>query len=442
MNPNVSRRQFLQRASLTAAGVWIGQSSFGKISPNEKLNIAAIGTANRAAADIHPCAATENIVALCDVDSNYLAAAKARYPGAKTYTDYRKMLEQNDIDAVIVGTPDHMHAVATVAALKSGRHVYCEKPLTHTVSEARIVAETAKKHGMITQMGNQIHASNNYHRVVESIQAGVIGAVREVHVFVDVIYTANARPAGAPVPATLDWEQWVGPAQFRPYSPSYVPAAWRNYWEFGGGTMSDFGCHYMDLPFWALNLRHPTSVETEGPPVNAEGTPIWMKAIYEFPQRGILHPVKMTWYHGQKDGQFQRPSQFADLKLPETHRRRKINTPSGSGVLFVGEKGMLLSEYFKHTLFAENDANGRLIEVPGNDVERDHHQQWIHAIKNGGTPLSNFDYAGALTESVLLANASYRSSSKINWDPANLTAVNNAKAQEFIQHQYRKGWSL
>ncbi len=433
MIQSINRRQFLQRATLTAAGLYAAVPSFGKISPNEKLNLAAIGTANRAAADIGPCAATENIVALCDVDANYLAAAKARYPGAKTYTDFRKMLEQNDIDAVIVGTPDHMHAPATVAALQSGRHVYCEKPLTHTVSEARIVAETAKKHGLITQMGNQIHATNNYHKVVETIKAGTIGPVREVHVFVDVIYTANGRPGGTPpVPANLNWDLWLGPAEFRPYSPEYVPAKWRNYWEFGGGTMSDFGCHYMDLPFWALDLRHPTSVETEGPPVNAEGTPIWMNAVYEFPQRGELPPVKLNWYCGQKDGKFQRPHYFNELKL----------LTGGSGVLFVGEKGMLLSEYFNHTLLPEKNFPTYDSHVHNNNFEHDHHQQWLQAIKNKGTTLSNFDYAGTLTESVLLANAAYRSSSKINWDAANLKAINNAKAEEFIQHHYRKGWSL
>ncbi|HZM01742.1 MAG TPA: Gfo/Idh/MocA family oxidoreductase [Candidatus Saccharimonadales bacterium] len=433
MNTLLTRRQFLSRSSAAFAGLWLTNRSFGKISPNEKLNLGIIGTANRAAADLQ-YVSTENIVALCDVDADYLAAAQQKFPGAKTYRDFRKMLERKDLDAVVVGTPDHTHAVSVVAALKSGRHVYCEKPLGHTVSEARRMSEVAKKQKRVTQMGTQIHATNNYHRVVKEIQSGVIGPVREVHVWVDVVYTGDGLPAEhPPIPAGLDWDLWLGPAQRRDYSPEYVPRKWRCWWAFGGGTLSDFGCHYIDLPQWALGLRYPTSVETDGPPVNAESTPAWLIARYEYPARGESPPLKLTWYHGEKDGQKVRPPHFAEGKLP----------PWGNGVLFIGDKGMLLAEYFKYVLLPEKDFPAALEgSKPDHDYERKHHQEWIEAIKTGGTTSCNFDYSGALAESVLLGNAAYRSGQKVVWDPATLRAPGNPAAEKYIQHHYRSGWKI
>jgi predicted dehydrogenase len=434
MSTLISRRRFLKRSAVTAGGLWLAGRSFGHISPNEKLNLGIIGTANRAASDLE-FVSTENIVALCDVDANYLAAAQQKYPKAKTYRDFRKMLERTDLDAVVVGTPDHTHAVATVAAMESGRHVYCEKPLAHTVSEARRISEVAKKHKRVTQMGTQIHATNNYHRVVQQIQSGVIGPVREVHVWVETVYTGDGLPAARPpIPAGLDWDLWLGPAEPLSYSPEYVPRHWRCWWDFGGGTMSDFGCHYIDLPQWALGLRYPLSVETEGPPVSKVNPPAWMIARYEYPARGESPSVKLTWYQGIKDGQKVRPPQFAEGKLPEW----------GNGVLFVGDKGMLLAEYFKYRLLPEKDFP---TEPPDeskhdHDYERKHHQEWIHAIKTGGTTSCNFDYSGALAESVLLGNAAFRSGQKIVWDPATLQTPGNPLAQEYIHHHYRAGWKI
>lgn len=434
MRTSLNRRQFLKRSSVAAAGVWLSGCVAPRISPNEKLNLGIIGTAHRAAEDLH-YVATENIVALCDVDTTYLAAARQNFPGAAAYGDFRKMLERNDLDAIVIGTPDHTHAVAAVAALQSGHHVYCEKPLAHTVSEARRVAEVAKNYNRVTQMGTQIHATHNYRQVVDVIQSGVIGPVREVHVWVAKVDTAAGLPAdNPPIPAGLDWDLWLGPAQPRAYNPAYVPARWRCWWAFGGGTLSDFGCHYMDLPHWALGLRHPLSVETEGPPVHAEVTPPWLIVRYDYPAHGARPAVKLTWYNGAKDGKDVRPPHFARGELPKW----------GDGVLFIGDKGMLLAEYWKYVLLPEKDFPPPAIATPakGEDWDKKHHQEWIQAIKTGRTTSCNFDYSGALTEAVLLGNAAYRSGGKILWDPAKLRAVGNPMAEQYIQHHYRRGWKI
>jgi predicted dehydrogenase len=440
MTNSTSRRKFLKQTAIASTGVfWIAKTSWSKISPNEKLNIGVIGTANRAMENMNEMGressqpgASENIVALCDVDKKYLSVGKAKFPEAKTYTDYRRLLEQKGIDAVLIATPDHTHAVATMAALKSGYHVYCEKPLTHTVTEARAIAEAAKKYKRVTQMGTQIHSYDNYRRCVEILKSGAIGPVREVHVFVDVVYTANGRPKEAPVPADLDWDLWLGPVENRPYSPEYAPRSWRSYWAFGGGGLGDFGCHYMDLAHWALDLRHPTSIATEGPAVNEEGTPEWLIVRYEYPARGSQPPLKLTWYHGHNNGKLVRPALFEEGKLP----------PWGSGLAFIGDKGILLAEYFKYKLLPEKDFSGYQPTYPKIPSSPGQHAEWIRAIKTGGTPLCNFEYAGALTEAVCLGNAAYRSGSKINWDAKNLKAIGNPAADHFIQHHYRKGWSL
>src|SRR5881628_335060 len=271
----LNRRQFISQTAV-ATGAWLVsvQAQARKLSPNDKLNIGMICVANRAGDDLQEVS-TENIVALCDIDDNYLAAAKEKYPSAKTYNDFRRLLDQKDIDAVVIGTPDHTHAVAAVRALKSGRHVYCEKPLARTISEARIIAETARKHKRVTQIGTQIHAGTNYRRSVELVRSGAIGSVREVHVWVNATYGGHDLPKEyPPVPAHLHYDLWLGPVEYLPYSPEWVPFKWRNWWAFGGGALADFGCHYMDLPHWALELRQPLSAEVvDGPPLHSDSTP-------------------------------------------------------------------------------------------------------------------------------------------------------------------------
>ena len=435
MKHQITRRDFIWKTSTTAAGVFfIGKaSSFGrnKMSPNEKLNVACIGTANRAAENVKGVE-SENIVALCDVDSAFLAKAKEKHRSAKTYNDFRRLIDQKDIDAVVVATTDHTHAVATAAAIKSGRHAYCEKPLTHTLSECRQIQELARKHKRVTQMGTQIHATENYRRVVEVIQSGAIGKIKEVHVWVGRVYAFDGPPPTAPVPKNLNWDLWLGPVSEVPYSPEYVPLWWRKFWHFGGGTLSDMACHHMDLSHWALGLHAPVSVFTEGPPVSAISTPAWLVAHYQYPETAHFSG-KLNWYHGERDGKLVRPPQFQNGSLPKW---------DGDGSLFIGEKGMLIADYGRYVLLPEKDFQGFVPPPKTIPASIGHHAEWINAIKTGGKTLCNFDYSGDLTESVLLGNVAYRVGKKIEWDSKNLKALNCPEADEFIQHHYRRGWKL
>jgi predicted dehydrogenase len=398
------------------------------ISSKDKLNLGIIGVNNRGADNLEGVS-SQNIVALCDIDDNYLGAVAQKFPQAKTYNDFRKLLEQKDIDAVVVSTPDHMHAPITAVALESGRDVYCEKPLAHTVYEARKVAELARKHRRVTQMGTQIHAGSNYRRIVEWIQSDAIGPVREVHVWADRVWAGKGtRPSETPpVPPNLHWDLWLGVAPERPYHPAYLPMNWRGWWEFGNGTLGDMACHHMDLPFWALNLRYPTQVSAEGPAVNGETTPAWLIVHYDFPARGAQPPVNLTWYNGGK-----RPSAFAEGKLP----------PWGDGTLFVGEKGMLLADYDRRVLLPEKDFAG--FQPPKSSIPDSigHHLEWIEACKSGGMTTCNFHYSGALTEAVLLGNVAYRTGKSLRWDAKQLRAAHCPEADAIIKPHYRPGWSL
>ena len=425
---SMRRREFLKHTALTAGTLLLGCQSYGRqSSANEKLNLGIIGVANRAASNL-AAVSSQNIVALCDVDDDYLRGASQKYPSATTYNDFRKLLERNDLDAVVVSTPDHIHAPATMMALRRGFHVYCEKPLTHTVSEARLVAETARKHKRVTQMGTQIHAEKNYRRVVELVQSGAIGPVREVHNWVGSVWAGRPLAAATvPVPPNIHWDLWLGPAPMRPYDPAYLPAHWRGWWDFGGGAMSDMGCHHIDLSYWALGLRHPVSVEAEGPPVNPQTAPDWLIVHYEFPARGELPPVKLTWYNGDR-----RPHYFAEGKLPKW----------GDGTLFVGEKGMLLADYGKHILLPEKDFAGFVPPQPSIPDSIGHHNEWIAACKNNSPTTCNFDYSGALAETVLLGNVAYRVGRKLEWDAKRLKATNCHEADALVQHHYRKGWRI
>ena len=433
MQTPLTRRKFLQQTTLGAAGGWLAgfqiqTASCRTLSPNEKLNLGVIGVSGRAGEDLKEVSG-ENIVALCDVDDTRLRAAAEKYPQAKTYNDFRRLMDQTDIDAIVVGTPDHTHAVATVAAIKSGRHVYCEKPLTHTVSEARIVTELARKHQRVTQLGTQIHAGNNYRRVVELIQSGAIGLVREVHVWAAAPYGGVELPKDAPpIPAGLKYDLWLGPVQYRPYNPVYLPFKWRNWWAFGGGTLADFGCHFMDLPHWALDLRTPLSVEVvDGPPVHPESVPTWLIVRYQHPARDKQPPVTLTWYHGGKH-----PS----LLTPEQEKQWK------SGVLFVGEKGTLLSNYSSNVLLPEKDFADFAPPAPFIKNSIGHHKEWIQACKTGAMTTCNFDYSGPLTETALLGNVAYRVGKKLDWDAKEMKARGCPEADEYIQHHYREGWTL
>ena len=428
MKRHLSRRKFLQQSSLAAATFWIGSSAFTRgQSPNEKLNIGVIGTANRAASDIKGVE-SQNIVAICDVDDTFLDATALKFPKAKKYNDFRKMLEQKDIEAIVVGTADHTHAVATLAALDSGRHVYCEKPLAHDVYEARLVQKAAARHPKLaTQMGTQIHAGSNYRRVVELVQTGAIGTVDEVHVWCS--KSKPGQPIAAndtpPVPKNVHWDLWLGPVAEHPYHPNYHPKNWRVYWDFGGGCLADMACHYMDLAFWALKLRTPLTIEAEGPPVEKTVTPGWTIAHWEYAARGELPPVKVHWYDGGK-----RP------KIVEEREH-----PWRNGVLFVGDKGMLWSDYDEHKLLPEDRFKDFKRPQPFIAESIGHHNEWIEACKTGKPTTCNFDYAGALSEAVLLGNVAYRTGKKLEWDSAALRVTNTRAADEYIRRSYRKGWA-
>ncbi len=400
-------------------------------SPNEKLNIAIIGSGGRGAANLKEVSG-ENIVALCDVNEANLTEAAQKFPNAKTFIDFRQLFDRMEkgIDAVVVSTTEHTHAFATMTALKLGKHVYCEKPLTHSVWEARMIAEAAIKAGVATQMGTQIHATNNYRRVVELVQSGAIGSVREVHIWVSRAWGSGKRPTETPpVPAMLHWDLWLGPAPQRPYHPDYITGhpKWYQYWDFGGGTMSDLGAHYNDLAFWALKLRHPLTIEAFGPPPSPETAPASMHVTYEYEARGDMPPVKLTWYQGED-----KPQIWTEGKIPKWD----------SGHLFIGDKGMLLSDYGKHVLLPENDFKD--FQRPNQFIPESigHHAEWIQACKTGTPTTCHFDYSGALTEANHLGNIAHRVGKKIEWDAKHLKVKNAPEAAHLIRREYRKGWKL
>ena len=447
MTQRSNRRQFLKNAGIGAAGAgfWIAGRQVGygqEKSPNAKLNVACIGVGGRGAGDVDGVKG-ENIVALCDVDKKSLDKQAANFPNAKKYQDFRKMLEElgKEIDAVTVATPDHCHAVASVTAMKMGKHCYCEKPLTHDVHEARVMAETAAKYKVATQMGNQGTAGSNLRESIEIVQAGLIGDVKEVYLWTNrPIWPQSpaikARPKETPpVPETLDWDLWLGPAPERPYHPAYHPFKWRGWWDFGTGALGDMACHTTNLPYFALKLGAPSSVEAESEEINPETCPGWAKVTYEFPARGSMPACKVVWHEGRKNG---------ELVLPATElfQGEKI---SGSGSLLVGSKGTLYSpdDYGAKSVWLPKDKFTEM-KKPEKTIPRSpgHHKEWIEACKGGAPAMSNFSHAGPFTEFVLLGNVAMRVGKKFEWDAANLKAKNCPEADQYIKREYRKGWSL
>jgi predicted dehydrogenase len=438
MHTQLTRRDFLRSTAWGGAGLIILSNSrlVRGTQANERLNIAGIGVGGRGADDMNGVGG-ENIIALCDVDQKHAAQTFERYPDAKRYRDFRKMLDemQDKIDAVVVGTPDHTHAPAGVMAMKLGKHCYCEKPLTYSVYEARVMAQVAREKKLVTQMGTQIHAGSNYRRVVELVQSGAVGEVREVHVWLGANFAGPPKPTDmsqpdAPsdrpdVPETLDWDLWLGPAAYRPYHPAYAPFSWRYWWNFANGQLGDFFCHYCDIAFWALKLRHPTSVEAEGP-VHPESAAKWTIARQEYPARGDLPPVALTWYSGGY------PAIVKENNVPQWN----------SAVLFVGSEGMLIADYNQHQLLPAEKFADFKPPAPFIPESIGHHREWVEACKTGGQTTCNFDYSGALTEAALLCNVALRTGRKLVWDAKNLKAVGCPEADVFIRRPYREGWTL
>ena len=465
----IARRAFLKHAAGSAAALaaWqivprhvLGQ---GQTPPSEKINIAGIGIGGQGGSDIRQMA-SENIVALCDVDSGLAAKMFKAYPQAKTYRDYRKMLdEMKEIDAVVVGTPDHMHAFASMEAIRHGKHVYCEKPLTHSVWEARQVAAAAREKKLATQMGNQGQASTETRLLCEYVWSGIIGPVHEAHIWTDrpsqglfneYWPQGVGRPTDTPpVPSGMDWDLWIGPAPMRPYHPAYHPFKWRGWWDFGTGALGDIGCHAMDPVFRALKLGHPLWVQGSSTRVNTETYPLGSMVTYFFPARnaepqatntftrglsGIqaggveMPPVKLVWYDG-------------GLRPPRPEGLPEDAVMGDNGRLLVGEKGFILGNHvYPESLRAGGTGKPQFIQPsPG------HYREFIEACKGRGAAGSNFDWAGPLAEVVLLGNVALRTQlrapltqHKLMWDPVALKITNLAEANQFLRREYRQGWTL
>ena len=493
----LSRRDLCRGMLATAATLSIVPRTVlagsGQKPPSEKINVAVIGTGCQGMRHVQALLARQpdaQVVAVCDVnrtgsdyfdlkggvagleparrmvESHYAQQQRSgTYNGCAAYRDFRELFDaETDIDAVVVATPDHTHAVIAMQAIRRGKHVYCEKPLTHSIDEARQLSEAARAAGVATQMGNQLHALETVRRQVELIKSGVIGQVRRVHAWcgdtgwygpwsaVRQQRWSALGPAWAagpdrpqdtpPVPDGLDWDLWLGPAAHRPYHPAYVPFKWRGWWDFGSGTLGDMGCHILDPVFWALDLNAPVTVAASSSRVTAETAPVAAIVRYAFPARDDLPPLDLTWYEGglQPD----RPRELDEgSDLPPF------------GLLYIGDDGKLLAPYFgTPTLLPESLGNDTQLSepfLPRVDLQTEgpnplslahHHREWLNACQGGPTALSNFSYAGPLTEAVQLGTIAIRTGKKLVWDAPNMNVTNAAGANEYVRPQYREGWAL
>jgi len=463
-NGGISRRDFIGGAAAAVAGFTIVPrhvlGGSGHTPPSEKLNIAGVGVGGMGASNIDALAgysnkdgvvtmSGENIVALCDVDDDYAAKIFERYPKAKKYRDFRKMLEkQKDIDAVVVATPDHTHAVVAMAAMQMGKHVYVQKPLTYSVYEARMLTEAARKYKVATQMGNQGHSGEGPRLICEWIWDGAIGPVREVHTWTNrpVWPQGIGRPEDMPpVPETLDWDLWLGPAPYRPYHPAYLPFNWRAWLDFGTGALGDMACHIMDPSFWALKLGYPTGVEASHSydvremwkrVENKETYPRASIVRYKFPPRGDMPAVKLTWYDG-------------GLLPPRPEELEPGRQLPESGTIFIGDKGKIMCETYggsprliPETKMKEYKRPAETLPRITNGVEG-HEQNWADACKGGEPACSNFDHSGPLTETVVMGNLAILNPGKtLEWDGENMRVTNLPEANEYVHRQYREGWTL
>jgi predicted dehydrogenase len=487
MGRRTNRRQFLQQSTLAGVGFWVagGLTPAASKAPVERLNIACIGVGGKGSSDTHQAGKHANIVALCDIDDNTLNGMAKDFPQAKKYNDYRKMFDEmgKGIDAVTVSTPDHTHAPASVMAMKLGKHVYCQKPLTHTVYEARLMRDTAREKKVCTQMGNQGTATDGLRRGVEVIRSGALGPVKEVHVWTnrpiwpqgaEAILKTQAGGAAAlaalhgkslsniprpEAPKHVHWDLFLGTAPERPYDPIYHPFSWRGWWDFGTGALGDMACHTANLPFMALKLGSPTTITAESGEINPETYPTWAHIVYEFPAREEMPPVKFHWYEGHR----------ASGKLLPPASLIKGKQFSDSGSLVVGEKGVLYSpsdyggsfQLLPEDMFKDYKAPEPTLPRTGNrDNDEAMKIEWIEAIKKNDPKhaMSNFDYAALLTETILLGNVAMRagkvvsngggrrggggSTRKIEWDAENLKATNAPEANNLIKPEIRKGWTL
>ncbi len=469
-----SRRAFLKTglAAVAAAQILPGHvlGANGQPPASERLNIAGIGIGGMGKNNLKRCAeAGHNIVALCDVDHDYAAKTFQEYPKAKVYTDFRQMLDrQKDIDAVVIATPDHTHAVIAMACMRAGKHVYVQKPIAHSVWEARALTEAARRYKVVTQMGNQGRSGDGVRLICEWLWSGVLGDVHEVHAWTNRPVWPQGieveRPKDTPpVPATLDWDLWIGPAPWRPYHPAYHPQKWRAWWDFGTGALGDLGCHLLDCVFCSLKLKYPVSVEGN---ISTYWEGFWKKTEpknetfprstiirYKFPERDRMPAVTLTWW----DGGLMPP------RPEELEEGRRMGDDDG-GVLFIGTKGKLMCGCYGKAprLIPEKKMKEfrrpapYLPRIPGG--ESGHEKDWLRACKAGAIPgfrndfsgrkdrepaCSNFDYAGPLSEMVLMGNLAVRfPNRRLLWDGEHMEVTNDKEANAFVRQPYREGWSL
>lgn len=434
---SLNRRQFLKTSALSTAAFGLSQFSSPSIvnaqNVNSKLRVGVVGIGGRGASNISELCKDSGdvteIAALCDVDDNNLESQGKKFPNAKRFFDYRTMLDEAQLDAVLVSTPDHTHAPAAMSAMKKGLPCFCEKPLAHDVKEIRDMQKIAKEKKLATQMGTVIHATENYRRVVELIQAGAIGEVTECHVWCFKGWGGYPEPSTEKfeVPKNLHWNEWLGPAQWLDYNPCYVPGRWRGYWPFGTGTFGDMACHLMDLPYWALDLKYPKTIHaTCDHNISKMCCPLDVECKYEFNVNGKTLPL--TWYDGQRRPAIIKEKNLADLSM---------------GVIFVGEEGILEADYGTIRLYPQDKYENYVRPEKSIPSSPGHHREWINSILDGGksTALCNFEYSGRLAEAVQLGAVSLRAGKiKLEWDAENMLITNDKAANDFISSEYREGW--
>lgn len=457
MTRRSSRRKFLKTSAVIGAGYF----ALAEIAPrrslaaNETVNFACIGVGGKGQSDTADAANSGNIVAICDIDEQTLGKASERYPDAKKFFDYRKMFDElgKTIDAVTVSTPDHTHAPATAMAIKAGKHCFTQKPLTHTLYEARLLGDLAREHKVATQMGNQGTANKDLREAAAILKSGALGNIQEVHVWTNrpVWPQGLDRPSEMPpVPSHIHWPEFIGAAKMRPYHPAYHPFKWRGWWDFGTGALGDMACHTLNMPYMGLDLRDPLNLQATTSGHNKETYPAWSIITMQFPERNGRAACKFMWYDGGK-----RPETDAFKKAEEVARKRqkddeevkKLNGKMVSGCFVLGDKGWLLSpgDYAGDGLYMPQE------ELPEVDYVRSpgHFEEWVRAIKGGKPATSNFpDYSGPLTETVLLGNLAVWAASepgegkKIEWDAKNVKATNAPEVMHVVKKEYHNGYSL
>lgn len=442
-----SRREFLIGGALAgSASVLVGQANAAPLpqrprSPNDRLRIGVVGCGGKGLSDMQACARTHDIVALCDVDHGKAKQARDEQPKAAFYEDWRDLLDREKLDGLVVSTPDHSHAGPALAAMARGIHVYVQKPLTHTVHEARLLRDAARKTKVITSMGNQGTCMDGFRSAAECVRAGMIGKVTDVHVWTDrpIWPQGIARPTHIdPIPATFRWDLWLGPAAWRPYASGrkdgpfkgYAPFQWRAWWDFGTGALGDMACHVANLPFFALELDAPTVVEGSGEGNNDETAPTRSSLRFQFPARSARGPVTLHWYDGGR--------------LPPADLLPGVPLRSG-GFLLKGDQGVLYSPTDYGESF-EIYVDGKVArhEPPAPSLPRSPgvHDEWLQGILSHTQPVANFEYAAPFTEAMLLGNLALRTGDRIEWDAAAMRVTNSAKAQQLLTKQYRRGFEL